>query len=114
MSLSKGSFTTWPVKKCYNIKEENKMNSLLPICASLVTNLSVLSVVANEGGEWWVSLIVSLVSPFLYYLINLFGKVLVNTLEKKKLLSKEDAKKAKDELEDLTDDGKKNNSNKGD
>ena len=88
--------------------------NLLPVVASLVTNLSVLSVVASEGGEWWVSLIVSLVSPFLYYLINLFGKVLVNTLEKKKLLSKEDAKKAKDDLEDLTDDGKKNGSNKGD
>lgn len=88
--------------------------TLLPVVASLVTNLSVLSVVANEGGEWWVSLIVSLVSPFLYYLINLLGKVLVNYLEKKKLLSKEDAKKAKDELEDLTDDGKKNGSNKGD
>ena len=87
--------------------------NLLPVVASLVTNLSVLSVVANEGGEWWVSLIVSLVSPFLYYLLNLFGKVLVNALEKKKLLSKEDAKKAKDELEDLTDDGKKNGSNKG-
>lgn len=88
--------------------------NILPVAASLITNLSVLSVVANEGGEWWVSLIVSLVSPFLYYLINLFGKVLVNALEKKKLLSKEDAKKAKDELEDLTDDGKKNGSNKGD
>ena len=88
--------------------------NLLPVVASLVTNLSVLSVVANEGGEWWVSLIVSLVSPFRYYLINLFGKVLVNALEKKKLRSKEDAKKAKDELEDLTDDGKKNGSNKGD
>ena len=88
--------------------------NLLPVVASLLTNLSVLSVVASEGGEWWVSLIVSLVSPFLYYLINLFGKVLVNALEKKKLLSKEDAKKAKDELEDLTDDGKKNGSNKGD
>ena len=88
--------------------------NLLPVVASLVTNLSVLFVVVNEGGEWWVSLIVSLVSPFLYYLINLFGKVLVNALEKKKLLSKEDAKKAKDELEDLTDDGKKNGSNKGD
>ena len=88
--------------------------NILPVLASLLTNLSVLSVVANEGGEWWVSLIVSLVSPFLYYLINLFGKVLVNALEKKKLLSKEDAKKAKDELEDLTDDGKKNGSNKGD
>ena len=88
--------------------------NLLPVVASLVTNLSVLSVVASEGGEWWVSLIVSLVSPFLYYLINLFGKVLVNALEKKKLLSKEDAEKAKDELEDLTDDGKKNGSNKGD
>ena len=86
--------------------------NILPVVASLVTNLSVLSVVANEGGEWWVSLIVSLVSPFLYYLINLFGKVLVNALEKKKLLSNEDAKKAKDELEDLTDDGKKNGSNK--
>ena len=88
--------------------------NLLPVVASLVTNLSALSVVASEGGEWWVSLIVSLVSPFLYYLINLFGKVLVNALEKKKLLSKEDAKKAKDDLEDLTDDGKKNGSNKGD
>lgn len=88
--------------------------NFLPVVASLVTNLSVLSVVANEGGEWWVSLIVSLVSPFLYYLINLLGKVLVNYLEKKKLLSKEDAKRAKDELEDLTDDGKKNGSNKGD
>ena len=88
--------------------------NILPVAASLITNLSVLSVVANEGGEWWVSLIVSLVSPFLYYLINLFGKVLVNTLEKKKLLSKDEAKKAKYELEDLTDDGKKNNSNKGD
>ena len=88
--------------------------NLLPVVASLITNLSVLSAVANEGGEWWVSLIVSLVSPFFYYLINLFGKVLVNSLEKKKLLTKEDAKKAKDELEDLTDDGKKNGSNKGD
>ena len=88
--------------------------NVLPVVASLITNLSVLSVVANEGGEWWVSLIVSLVSPFLYYLINLFGKVLVNALEKKKLLSKDDAKKARDELEDLTDDGKKNGSNKGD
>ena len=53
--------------------------NILPVVASLVTNLSVLSVVANEGGEWWVSLIVSLVSPFLYYLINLFGKGLGNT-----------------------------------
>ena len=88
------------------------MNSLLPIVASLITNLSVLSAVMNEGGEWWVSLIVSLVSPFLYYLINLFGKVLVNTLEKKKLLTKDEAKKAKKELEDLTDDGEKNGSNK--
>ena len=88
--------------------------NLLPVVASLITNLSVLSAVANEGGEWWVSLIVSLVSPFFYYLINIFGKVLVNALEKKKLLSKEDAKKAKDELEDLADDGKKNGSNKGD
>ena len=88
--------------------------NILPVAASLITNLSVLYVVANEGGEWWVSLIASLVSPFLYYLINLFGKVLVNALEKKKLLSKEDAKKAKDDLEDLTDDGKKNGSNKGD
>lgn len=88
------------------------MNSLLPICASLITNLSVLSAVMNEGGEWWVSLIVSLVSPFLYYLINLFGKVLVNTLEKKKLISKDEAKKAKQELEDLTDDGERNGSNK--
>lgn len=88
--------------------------NILSVVASLVTNLSVLSVVANEGGEWWVSLIVSLVSPFLYYLINLFGKVLVNALVKKKLLSKEEAEKAKDELEDLTDDGKKNGSNKGD
>ena len=88
--------------------------NLLPVVASLVTNLSVLSALANEGGEWWVSLIVSLVSPFFYYLINLFGKVLVNALENKKLLSKEDAKKAKDELEDLTDDGKKNGSNRKD
>ena len=88
--------------------------NVLPVVASLVTNLSVLSALANEGGEWWVSLIVSLVSPFFYYLINLLGKVLVNALEKKKLLSKEDAKKAKDDLEDLTDDGKKNGSNKGD
>ena len=88
--------------------------NLLPVVASLITNLSVLSVVASEGGEGWVSLIVSLVSPFLYYLINLFGKVLVNALEKKKLLSKEDAKKAKDDLEDLTDDEQKNGSNKGD
>ena len=88
--------------------------NILPVVASLITNLSVLSVVANEGGEWWVSLIVSLVSPFLYYLINLFGKVLVNALEKKKLISKDEAKKAKDDLEDLTDDGKKNGSNKGD
>lgn len=88
--------------------------NFLPVVASLVTNLSVLSVVANEGGEWWVSLIVSLVSPFLYYLINLLGKVLVNALEKKKLLSKDEAKKAKNELEDLTDDGKMNGSNKGD
>ena len=88
--------------------------NVLPVVASLVTNLSVLSVVANEGGEWWDSLIVSLVSPYLYSLINLFGKVLVNTLEKKKLLSKEHAKKAKNEIEDLTDDGKKNGSNKGD
>ena len=87
--------------------------NVLPVVASLVTNLSVLSVVANEGGEWLVSLIVSLVSPFLYYLINLFGKVLVNALEKKKLLSKDEAKKAKDDLEDLTDDGK-NGSNEGD
>ena len=86
--------------------------NLLPVVASLITNLSVLSVVANEGGEWWVSLIVSLVSPFLYHLINLLGKVLVNYLEKRKLLRKEDAKKSKDELEDLTDDGKKNGSNK--
>lgn len=85
--------------------------NLLPVVASLVTNLSVLSALANEGGEWWVSLIVSLVSPFFYYLINLLGKVLVNALEKKKLLSKDEAKKAKDELEDLTDDGKKNGSN---
>lgn len=88
--------------------------NLLPVVASLVTNLSVLSALANEGGEWWVSLIVSLVSPFFYYLINLLGKVLVNALEKKKLISKDEAKKAKDDLEDLTDDGKKNGSNKGD
>ena len=58
--------------------------------------------------EWWQILIFLIV----YTIVQVGGKVLINILEKKGLLSSEDADKLEDKLDDVLDDGKVNDSNK--
>lgn len=86
--------------------------TILGATATLVTSVGSLVALANEQAPWWVSLIVSIASPFIYLLLEIGLKALINKLNKKGDLTDEQKKALDDKVEDLTDDGNINGSNK--
>lgn len=81
---------------------------------SLVTNLTVLMATADSGSPWWVSLIVSIVSPLFYLLVNIGLNALITHLKKKGDLTNKQAKDLQSKVDDYADNGKIDNSNKED
>lgn len=77
--------------------------SISQVLASVGTLLSI----NFENAEWWQSLLIFIILE----VVNVGGTILIKWLMKKGLITKKDAQKIEDKLEDLTDDGKLNNSN---
>lgn len=80
--------------------------------ATFLTSISSLVALANEQAPWWVSVIVSVLSPFIYLLLEIALKAIINKLNKKGSITDEQKKDLDDKVEDLTDDGEINQSNK--
>lgn len=88
-----------------------KMNDIICGVGTFATTL----VVAQEHtSDPWISILVAVISAVIYAVINLGTRIITSVLEKKGLISSEDKKKIDDVAEDISDDGKINNSNKED
>ena len=85
--------------------------TILGATATLVTSVGSLVALANEQAPWWVSIIISIASPFIYLLLEIALKALINKLNKKGDITDEQKKALDDKVEDLTD-GNINGSNK--
>ena len=68
------------------------------------------SVGAEHDPIW--SIILTLIGSVVYAAINIVTRIITSALEKKGIISHEDRKEIDDVAEDLSDDGKINNSNK--
>lgn len=78
--------------------------------SQIISCVGTLISINLENAEWWQTLLIFIILE----LINVGGTILIKWLMKKGLINKKEANKIKDNLEDLTDDGKINNSNKDD
>ncbi len=90
------------------------MDTMIGCVASFVTSVGGLIATMENGAPWWVSLIISIISPVIYCVMNIALKVIINKEKNKGNLTDKDAEKLKDKVDDLTDDGKLNDSNKED
>lgn len=88
------------------------MNNIIPITMCYVTNIGVFLTTMENQSPWWVSLIVSLVSPIFYFLVKYVFDIMITRAKKNGDITKEQAKDLQDKADDITDDGKLNNSNK--
>lgn len=88
------------------------MDIFIGCLASFVTSIGGLIATMENGAPWWVSLIISVLSPVIYCLMNITLKVLITKETKKGNLTDKDADALKHKVDDLTDDGKLNDSNK--
>ena len=78
--------------------------------SQIISCVGTLISINLENAEWWQTLLIFIILE----MINVGGTILIKWLMKKGLINKKEANKIKDNLEDLTDDGKINNSNKDD
>lgn len=78
--------------------------------SQIISCVGTLISINLENAEWWQTLLIFIILE----VINVGGTILIKWLMKKGLINKKEANKIKDNLEDLTDDGKINNSNKDD
>ena len=90
------------------------MDTFLGCIATFVTSIGGLIATMENGAPWWVSLIISVLSPVIYCLMNIALKVLITKETKNGNLTDKDADSLKHKVDDLTDDGKLNDSNKED
>lgn len=81
---------------------------------SLITNLVTLVATSNAEAPWWVSVIVSVVSPLFYLLCSIGLNTLLTTLKKKGKLTSKQAKDLQKKVDDYVDNGKIDDSNKED
>lgn len=88
------------------------MDTMIGCLATLVTSIGGLVATMENGAPWWVSLIISILSPVIYCTMNIALKVIINKEKNKGNLSNNDAEELKHKVDDLTDDGKLNDSNK--
>lgn len=90
------------------------MDTFIGCMASFVTSIGGLIATMENGAPWWVSLIISVLSPVIYCVMNIALKVMINKEKNKGNLTNKDADALKHKVDDLTDDGKLNDSNKED
>ena len=75
--------------------------------SQVLASVGALLSINFENAEWWQSLLIFIILE----IVNVGGTILIKWLMKKGLINKKYAQKLEDKLEDLTDDGKLNNSN---
>ena len=88
------------------------MNDIITLGACYITNFATLVATADNGSPWWVSLIVSVVSPIFYFLLKYIFNIMIPRAKKNGDLSNKQADDLQNKADDITDDGKLNNSNK--
>lgn len=88
------------------------MNNIITLSACYITNFATLIATSNSESPWYISLIVSVVSPIFYFGIKFLFDTMITKAKKEGKLTDEQAKDLQDKADDITDDGKLNNSNK--
>lgn len=76
------------------------------------TNIGVFLTTMENQSPWWVSFIVSLVSPIFYFVVKYVFDIMITKAKNNGNLTEEQTKDLQDKADDITDDGKLNNSNK--
>ena len=90
------------------------MDTMTRCIAPFITRVGGLVATMENGSPWWVSFIISILSPVIYCTMNIALKVIINKEKNKGNLSDKDADELKHKVDDLTDDGKLNDSDKED
>lgn len=90
------------------------MDTMIGCIATFATSVGGLVATMENGSPWWVSFIISILSPVIYCAMNIALKVIINKEKNKGNLSEKDAEELKHKVDDLTDDGKLNESDKED
>lgn len=89
------------------------MNDIITLVACYVTNFATLIGTMDNGAPWWVSMVVSIISPIFYFLLKYLFDIMITKAKEKGHITNSQAKDLQDRADDITDDGKMNNSNKG-
>ncbi len=83
------------------------MHDLIPILCSYATNFAVLVTSADSGQPWWVSLVVSILSPIFYFFIKYIMDVLITKSKTKGNLNTEQFNKLQDDIDNINKKGDK-------
>ena len=87
---------------------------MVEVLCGVGTFLTAFAVSEAVGEDFWVRLLVAIVSAIVYAVLNIGVKILTSVLEKKGLISSEHKKVIDETADDLADDGQINHSNKKD
>ena len=88
------------------------MNDIITLVACYVTNFATLIGTMDNGAPWWVSMVVSIISPIFYFLLKYLFDIMITKAKEKGHITDSQAKDLKSKADDITDDGKVNNSNR--
>lgn len=88
------------------------MNDIITLVACYVTNFATLIGTMDNGAPWWVSMVVSIISPIFYFLLKFMFDVMITRAKEKGHITDSQSKDLQEKADDITDDGKMNNSNK--
>lgn len=88
------------------------MNDIITLGACYITNFATLIGTMDNGAPWWVSLVVSIISPIFYFLLKFLFNVMITMAKKNGDITDAQEKDLQDKADDITDDGKINNSNR--
>lgn len=88
------------------------MDNIIYFSLSYATNFAVLLATSEQESPWWISLIVSIVSPIFYFLLKYLFDIMITKAKNKNNLTDKQAKDLQDRVDDITDDGVINHSNK--
>lgn len=80
------------------------MKDLITLVACYVTNFATLMSTMENQNEWWISLIVSCLSPIAYFLLRYLFNILITKAHKKGDLTDEQAKDLQDKANEITED----------
>ena len=84
------------------------MSDVMCATASFATTFAL----TTTTDELWLQLAISIISALVFGIINIGGKILSAWLVKKEIISEEHKEVIDSKIDDLTDDGKLNDSNR--